>query len=309
MKTLPVPHQDTDVEIGTGPGRVIALLGANGGKYPHGNSVLIVGTEESILVDPSLSVAQRGGVPGRVDRMLVSHAHEDHLAGVSTFPNASLHSHHDDLLALHSIDGLLQVYGMPEPTSTEWGKQVVEEFLYAPRLDATGFGEGHTFDLGRMRVEVVHLPGHTRGHCGFLIEPDGVFFVADVDLSSFGPYYGDHWSDLEDFEQAIERCRSIEARHYVTFRHKGIVSGREEFLRQLNVFASVIKTRDDRLLAFLSKPRTLEDIVAHRFIYRPGVDLLFANHVERRSAVLHLARLVREFKVFDESGVFRSTGV
>ena len=78
---------------------------------------------------------------------------------------------------------------------------VLDEFHYTERPDALGFADGERFDLGGgLRVEVVHLPGHTRGHCGFLVEPDGVFFVADVDLSSFGPYYGDHWSDLEDFE-------------------------------------------------------------------------------------------------------------
>jgi hydroxyacylglutathione hydrolase len=293
MATAVVPAADTDLDLGMGPGRVIALMGPDSGRYPYGNSLLVVGTEESILIDPSLAVAERGGAPSRVDRILVSHAHEDHLAGVSTFPDAAVHSHHDDLLALHSLDGLLEVYGMPEPTNAEWGRQVVEEFHYAPRIDATGFSGGQHFELGGVSVEVIHLPGHTRGHCGFLIEPDGVFFVADIDLSAFGPYYGDHWSDLEDYVRAIDRCREIEARSYVTFHHKGIVHGRSEFTRQLDAFDAVIGVREQRLLTFLSEPRTMADIVRHRFIYRPTVELLFADHVERRSATLHLARLTR----------------
>ena len=89
---------------------------------------------------------------------------------------------------------------------------------------ATGFADGDVFDLGGVTVRVLHLPGHTRGHSAFVIEPDGVAFVGDVDLSSFGPYYGDHWSDLEDFVASIAKVRELDAAHYVTFHHKGIVS-------------------------------------------------------------------------------------
>ena len=295
---------DTDLRLG----RSLALMGAANGKYPSGNSLLIEGSSETILIDPSLTVAERGGAPARVDRMLVSHGHEDHLAGVSTFPEAHLHAHHDDLRALHSLDGLLEIYGMPTDIAEKFGVQILEEFHYQPRVDATGFADGHRFDLGEgLRVEVVHLPGHTRGHCGFLIEPDGVFFVADLDLTGFGPYYGDHWSDLEDFERAITRARDIEARWYVTFHHKGVVEGRAHFVEQLDTFASVIGQRETRLLEFLVEPRSMEDIVKHRFIYRPGVEILFGDHVERTSMGMHLTRLIRDGGVVEiEPGLYRS---
>lgn len=296
------PFLETDRKLG----RAVALMGKDNGKYPYGNSLLVHGSDETILIDPSLSVAERGGAPYPVDRMLVSHAHEDHMAGVSTFPDAKVHSHHDDLLALHSLKGFLKVYGMPLHIEAAWAPGMVEEFHYQPRLDATGFGDGHVFDLGGgLRVEVVHLPGHTRGHCGFLVEPDGVFFVADVDLTGFGPYYGDHWSDLEDFERAIERCREIDAKTYVTFHHKGIVEGRSEFLTQLDAFAAVIGRREGALLEFLAEPHTMEEIVAHRFVYRPGVQVTFADHVERNTAEMHLRRMIRNGMVTVEGTSFR----
>lgn len=300
-----VPILDTDIRLG----RSLALIGASNGRYPSGNSLLVEGPTESVLIDPSITVAERGGAPSNVDRMLVSHAHEDHLAGVSTFPHVPVHSHVDDLQALHSLDGFLEVYGMPNEVAAKFGQQIIDEFHYQPRLDATGFVDGQLFDLGGgLRVEVVHLPGHTRGHSGFLIEPDGVFFVADIDLTSFGPYYGDHWSDLEDFERAITRAREIEARWYVTFHHKGIVDGQAEFIAQLDAFAAVIGARETRLLAFLAEPRTMEEIVKHRFIYRPGVELLFADHVERTSMGMHLIRLIRDGGVaLEENGRYRAT--
>ena len=59
------------------------LFGHEQGKYPDGNSVLVRGTHSSVLIDPSLSV-HAADPPIEVDRVLLTHAHEDHMAGVSS---------------------------------------------------------------------------------------------------------------------------------------------------------------------------------------------------------------------------------
>ena len=303
---------DTDLRLGTSGRHVIALMGTSDGRYPYGNSLLVEGSEETVLIDPSLAVSERGGVPlrdgNKVDRMLISHAHEDHLAGCHLFGKATLHAHDDDLSAFSSLDGLLEVYGFDAEIEASWRTQLVEKFNYAPRPDASGFADGTVFDLGGgLRIEVVHLPGHTRGHSAFLIEPEGVFFVADIDLSAFGPYYGDHWSDLEDFERSLARVREIEAHTYVTFHHKGIVSGHSEFVRQVDAFTAVIGAREARLLDFLAEPRTIDEVVSHRFVYRPGAEVLWADTVERRSMMMHITRLLRVGGVVELSpGLYRA---
>jgi len=298
------PFLDSDLRLG----RAVALTGAEVGKYPSGNSLLVVGDDSSVLVDPSVSVFDRGGAPAPVDRVLLSHAHEDHMAAIALYPDAPVHAHHDDLLGVQSLDGLMEMYGMSPESEAAFRPVVLDEFHYTERPDAVGFADGERFDLGGgLRVEVVHLPGHTRGHCGFLVEPDGVFFVADVDLSSFGPYYGDHWSDLEDFEAALARCREIDARWYATFHHKGVVEGREGFLQALAAFEGVIARREQRLLEFLAEPRQLPDIVAHRLVYRPGVEVTWADEAERRTAQRHLRRLLRDGRVQEpEPGRYRA---
>ena len=299
---MPAPFLETDIVMGA----TTALIGPNNGRYPFGNSVLVAGSEERVLIDPSLGLVDRPAL--QVDRMLVSHAHEDHLAGVHLHPYAPLHAHHDDVAALRELDALLDVYGMPEPMRTTWGRDVITEFHYSERADAAGFSHGQRFDVGGASIDVVHLPGHTRGHCGFMIEPDGVFFVADIDLSAFGPYYGDHWSDLSDFEQAIATCRTVDARFYATFHHRGVVAGREEFLRQLDIFEAVIGDRERRLLEFLAEPRTMDDIVEHRFVYRKDVQLVFADHVERTSMGMHVARLLADGRLTEtEPGKYRAS--
>lgn len=270
---------------------VSVLVGPDNGLYPSGNSLLIEGAAENALIDPSVTVVQRGGAPKPVDAVINSHGHEDHVAGNGLLASARVHIHHDDLLAARSLDGLMAIYGFSGELAESWGATVEEEFYYTGRPDAQGFGDGHVFDLGGgVTVEAIHLPGHTRGHSGFLM--DGVFFLSDIDLTGFGPYYGDAWSDLEQFEASITRAREVEARWYVTFHHRGIIDGRPAFLELIDKFHTVIDRRHQAMLEYLAEPRSLEEMAEHRFVYRPHVDWPFVAIVEARTAHLHLDRML-----------------
>lgn len=284
---------------------VSVLVGANNGGYPSGNSLLVRGNGETVVIDPSVDVVSRGGVPAPVDAVINSHSHEDHIAGNGLFSEARVHVHDEDLPGVQSMDGLMAVYGLEGDVRADFEQTVLEEFHFTPRPDAHGFGDGHVFDLGGgTKVEAVHLPGHTRGHSGFRI--GDVFFLSDIDLTGFGPYYGDVWSDLDDFEESLVKVRDEEADFYVTFHHKGVIEGRERFLEMLDGFHSVIGRRHDAMLDFLAEPHTIADMVEHRFIYRPHVEMAFLESVERRSAEMHVARMIRQGEAAEvDPGRFR----
>jgi len=282
-----VPWDDDQIRLSSS---VSVLQGAGNGAYPAGNSVLVEGSAEVALIDPSITVVGRGGAPVAVDAVINSHGHEDHMPGNGLFAESRLHIHHDDLPAARSIEGLMDVYGLTGRTRADFTAQVQEEFFYTPRDDAEGFGDGHVFDLGGVAVEAMHLPGHTRGHSGFRI--GNVFFLSDIDLTGFGPYYGDAWSDLDQFDESLRLVREVEADWYVTFHHKGIIEGRETFVKMVDDFHAVIESRHERMLAFLAEPHSLDEMVAHRFVYRPHVEHVFLESVEHRTAELHVARMV-----------------
>jgi glyoxylase-like metal-dependent hydrolase (beta-lactamase superfamily II) len=205
--------------------------------------------------------------------------------------NAQPGVHDDDLEAARSLDGLLDIYGFEGQARNDFATMIVEEFHYETRPDAQGFSAGHVFDLGgSVTVEAMHLPGHTRGHSGFVI--DDVFFLSDIDLTGFGPYYGDAWSDLDQFDASLDIAREVEANWYVTFHHKGIIEGRPRFVEMIDEFQAVIGRRHQNMLAFLAEPRTLEDMATRRFVYRPNVEGMFIDAVERRTAELHLGRMI-----------------
>jgi len=284
--------------VDLGIGRVTVLFGEKQGKYPQGNSVIVRGDEESLVIDPCLALIPRRDRLPAVDRVVNSHCHEDHIAGNHLFPEVPWHLHQADAPGMGSLDAFMAIYGFDdEAVDRAFRPVVMNQFHFTPRADVETFRDGDVFELGGSRVRVIHTPGHTRGHCAFYIEPDDVLYLGDIDLSSFGPYYGDAWADLESFEDTLAKVRGIEARHYVTFHHIGVLEGQQAFLERLDRFAAVIQQREERLLAFLRDPHTLEEIAEHRFVYRQGDPVPFVACVERRSMGQHVERLMREGRV------------
>lgn len=286
-------------------GAVTVLKARNGGAYPYGNSLLIRGTAGSLLVDLSRALAEGDAAPA-TDAVLLSHAHEDHMVDIEA-ADAVVHVHDADLAAVRSSEVLLTGYGLPTDAAAAFRVTLESEFRVGSRPDAVGVADGHRFELGDRTATVVHLPGHTAGHSGLLVEPDGFFYVADIDLTSFGPFYGDRGSSLEGFERSIDTCAAIEARWYGTYHQKGVVEGAADFRDRLGRYRDVVVRRDQALTEFLTEPRTLQEVVGHRFVYRPHVDEPYVLTVETRTAEQHISRLVRSGAVTElEPGLFRA---
>ncbi|MBI4515825.1 MAG: MBL fold metallo-hydrolase [Deltaproteobacteria bacterium] len=293
-------------------GRVTVLLGANNGKYPHGNSVLVRGRDARLIIDPSLAVAARAKeLRGAAEVMVVSHAHEDHIAGVFVFPEAEVFAHREDAIGMRSVEGLMAIYGYGAELTPGMRDYVIDHFHYCARPDTQEFDDSAVFELGGVRVRAFHLPGHTRGHCAFLIEPEGVLFLGDIDLSGFGPYYGDAWSSVDDFARSLERVRAIEARVWVSAHHVGVIEDPAVYEKRLAAFTAKITERDQAIVEFLREPHTLAEMVRRRFLYPPQAELPFIDMAEQHTIEQHLRRLAAAGAVVEmEPGVFRhSSGV
>jgi glyoxylase-like metal-dependent hydrolase (beta-lactamase superfamily II) len=292
-------------------GPVTVLFGARRGKYPHGNTLLVEGSRESVLIDPSLGLLLRRDRLPRVDFVVHSHCHEDHYAGSHLYTDVPWHFHEEDAPGIVSLDAMMDIYGYPPEIGEPFRKAIVEQFHFTPRDDARSFRDGDRFDLGGdVVIDVVHAPGHTRGHSALHVrwpnDRGGLLYLGDIDLSSFGPYYGDAWSNLGDFERSIERVRNVEANWYATFHHIGVVD-RATFLDRLARFEAVIASREARLLEFLTEPHDIREIADHRFVYRPGDPVPFAFGVEKRSMEQHVERLLGAGRLCEvEPGRFKA---
>lgn len=278
-------------------GRVKVMLGKKNGKYPYGNSILI-DDDVTALIDPSLMIREfHQELPlRRVDMLFNSHYHEDHGVGNSLFPDAPLHMHPLDAPALRSIEVLFDCYGMDAAATEAWKPVVVEKYFYDTRDHIVEFTDGEVFDFGHTRMRVMHTPGHTGGHCCFLFEEEELLFVADWDLTWFGPVYGDATSDLADSILSLNRIRDSGAKALISFHEAGICEDNHRAV--VTQYLDIIYDRERQLLAFLAEPRTLDEIVKRRIVYRKDYsNVVWIDAVEKNSMALHLQLLLRDGRV------------
>lgn len=297
-----VPTQRADF------GRVSVFFGEKSGKYPDGNQVLIRGSDTRAAFDTPVVSNYIGPEFDATELVIMGHVHEDHMAGLHRLPEAEVYVHEADLPAARSWSGMVAAFGM---TSEERIARTLatfqSDFFYAPRPDAKGYQDGASWELGQCSVRAFHMPGHTVGHCVLLVEPEGVAFIGDIDLTGFGPYYGDACSNLGDFRRTLARLPDIPAQVWVTSHHRGIYTERDRFLTDLAAFAAKIDQREQRLLTLLGEsPKTLDQLVEQRVLYPRGFNAAWVTDAETRTISQHLAELLADGRVIvDEPGVYR----
>ncbi len=124
---------------------------------PYANNVFVLRcrtTGESVLIDAAneherlLELCQRLGVR----RVLETHGHLDHIGAV--------------------------------PAMREAGYEVAVTALDAPMLKDVGYDvfidDAEIIEVGKLRLQAIHNPGHTPGSISFLIEGSPVLFSGDT---------------------------------------------------------------------------------------------------------------------------------
>ena len=300
VNTAPAPVQRADF------GRVSVFFGDKNGKYPDGNQVIVRGSDTRVAFDTPLVSNHVGPEFDAAELVVMGHVHEDHMAGLHRLPRAAVHVHEADLAAARSWDGLAAHYGSNPARLPDMLAKFQAKFFYAPRPDAVGYVDGATWDVGGSRIRAIHMPGHTAGHTVLLVEPEGVAFIGDIDLSSFGPYYGDACSSLADFRRSLARLPEIPAKVWVTSHHRGVYTDAGKFNRDLAAYAARLDMREQRLLEMLENgPRTLASLAEERLLYPKDYQELWVADAELRTIGMHLAELVADGRVCEDDGAFR----
>lgn len=128
--------------------------------------------------------------------LLLTHGHIDHMGGaggVKDATGATAHMHpDDDFLVQDPAQALRSLFGpVIAPGSL-------------PALEYEPLDDKARLSLAGIEIDVVHTPGHTPGHCCFVIEAEGIMFSGDqLFAGSIGR------TDLPggNFEQLMESMR------------------------------------------------------------------------------------------------------
>lgn len=288
--------------------KIYLIEGENRGRYPYANSLLI---DDSVkmLIDTGMGPnrAKQVAQDYSIDMVLISHGHEDHIPGNQYFEDARICTHHLDAAAVRSVDRLLELFGVMGTELQQPAAQFLQTLfqLRDSRVDLE-FNDGHRFKLGSHELEVVHTPGHSAGHCSFYITTAGIIFLADLDLSSFGPLYGYLDSDIDSFIKSIEKVKKFDFDIAIS-SHKEVFRGRHNILDRLDRYKEKIFEREAKLLHFLQKNRTLEDIVDEALIYGqfPEPREMFML-MEKTMISKHLDRLVNGGQIMVTEDYYRA---
>ena len=132
------------------------------------NTYLALNGERAFVVDPGadadkiLAAAEAEGA--KIEWVLLTHAHFDHIGGVAELQRAGAQVvlHRDDLGIVSSFKNLAFYAGVK-----------VEKFL--PDVTVSG---GETLDVAGVKVRVIHTPGHTAG--GVCYVADDIIFTGDT---------------------------------------------------------------------------------------------------------------------------------
>lgn len=287
-------------------GRVSVFFGARNGKYPDGNQVIVRGSDTRAAFDTPVVANHIGPEFDATELVVLGHVHEDHMAGLHRLPKAPVHVHEADLAAARSWEGFAAHYGSSAERLPGMLEKFRRDFFYAPRPDAIAYRDGAVFELGGATVRAIHMPGHTAGHCVLLVEPEGVAFIGDIDLTGFGPYYGDATSNLGDFRRSLARLAEIPARVWVTSHHRGVYTDRARFLADLTAYAAKLDEREAKLIGWLDEgPATIDALVERRLLYPPHATSPWVSEAETRSIAQHLEELVAQGRVTAADGVYR----
>ncbi|HEY8875108.1 MAG TPA: MBL fold metallo-hydrolase [Desulfosporosinus sp.] len=272
--------------------KFFVVTGEKNAQFPFSNG-LMLNSGLKVLVDTGFGPSRREAVKasGEVDVIINTHFHIDHAYGNQFFPNAKIWAHALDAPALRSPEQFRAYTGFP-------GAREFPDFPGGPPVQVVDreLVDGEVLEFGDIVLKVIHTPGHTPGHISLFEPKAGILFSGDIDLSTFGPWYGNKRSDLEDFRSSIKRLIELNPKVIVT-GHSGIISDNiQEKLRQ---YADKLDLRDEQILQHLSVSKTLEELGDMKIIYRrfPEPQKLY-RFFEETMLAKHLQHLMRQGRVF-----------
>ena len=284
--------------------RLYFIPGRRGGRFPYCNSLLIEDGERAVL-DPASDGKELKTIAGEgVGVVLLSHFHTDHLRELKLFPDSAIYIHRDDAPALRDFEVMMQfVWGEQKENAGKWGTRKLREVGEWGWPVGRELTDGEELCFGSTRVQVVHTPGHTPGHCGFWFPDSQVLFAADFDLTEFGPWYGNTASSVDETLASIEKLKKFRPRLTITGHEAGVIEG--DITARLDVFARVVAEREARILECLKEPLTQEELVRKGTIYGPYYSPDNTNHwMEWRMVWHHLRSLEARGAIRQENGKY-----
>lgn len=288
--------------------KIWLIEGLKGGRFPYSHS-LYVNDGGGVLIDC-------GSDPEEISRLqreqglaaiIMTHYHEDHFYFLYRYPEVEVWTTALDTPPLESLEALMEGSGVAGTRfEADYRRRLAGEYNYVPRKVARRVNDRETLRFGETEAQAVIAPGHTPGHLCLHFLREGVLFLGDYDLTPFGPWYGDRTADIDDFKSSGRMLSELGAEINLASHEEPVHRGsiREKMERYL----SVIDQREEGLVAFLSEPHSMEEIIAHRVVYGKDAASEWFDGGEALLMTKHLERMIAQGRAAQEGDRYFLTG-
>ncbi len=287
-------------------GPIKLLSGRNRGQFPFSHS-FIIDDADTALIDtgPGLEVLRPWAEPGRIDLVLNTHTHPDHSAGNHLFDGVEILVPEPAFDVSGDKTALSERFAEPGELAEMWRRFVTETMGFADQRPTGAFTPGQEIRIGRTRLIALNTPGHTIDHTVFHLPQHDAVLSADIDLTPFGPWYGHRESDLGRMRADIRLVMDLKPKVLIPSHGEPLTSGIQE---ALSAYLAKIDEREDRILKFLARERSRDEIVEAALIYggfpyfAPALKYWEGQMIDR-----HLAELIETGAVVrTETGRYRA---
>jgi hydroxyacylglutathione hydrolase len=178
-------------------------------KNRAANAYLVIGSRRTILIDVGLSsnyphlltcLNHVGITPEKIDMVVLSHEHLDHIG-------AAYHFHGKSVIVAHRLAAnkimLRDDFSMLRKMFNEPNVPIDIDLWLE---------EGNLIDLGNFRLDVMYTPGHTSACISLFDQDKGLLFAADTLMPGgvMGGVFGS--GSISDYIQSLERLKGLDAK-------------------------------------------------------------------------------------------------
>ena len=185
---------------------------------------LVVGEEKALLLDTGYGLDHLDETVAQITELPVilvnSHGYLDHVLGNRFFDEAYLHPADIEIYHHHTTqDRKLDIVGMqnehPELFPADFSS---DAYLAEYKTKILPINEGDVFDLGGVRLTVIHIPGHTPGGIALLDDRDHLILTGDA----ISPHV---WMLLQESTSIATYIQSLQKLQKLGDQYDAIVAG------------------------------------------------------------------------------------
>lgn len=261
---------------------VYFIEGKSAGRFPYSNSLLV----ENILIDSGCGTEKLEEIMDRFEVLVLSHNHPDHASGAWYAEKFG-----KTIFTPHPSTKVKEL-------AKRFAYEIADEWMdFAMNVvglrDFSGilYDINHEFQTKNHEIELVKTEGHTADMHLFLIDSK-ILFSADIDLTPFGPWYGNPESDPEKFRRSIEKLFDYDF-DIIVPSHREPVEGRENIEALLTEYLEHFDRREDKIRELMEKGYSLDEMVKISPIYggRKPTRKSVLDYFERNMIKKHIEKI------------------